>query len=150
MISLHQQQCDNVHKIQQEMARQSGAVFACVASLTCPLGSPLCMCTTIFGGEQSSAHHEVAGCCGVRWCGIHCSSVSSEKHWVNWGCVSLDQWNILYKSARVHAFVTMAWFRFLDKLPLPQSHCRFLTQTAAVHNVFTYITWCKPPHFLLR
>jgi hypothetical protein len=101
--------------------------------------------------EQSSAHHEVAGCCGVCWCGTLCSSLSSQKHWVNWGCVSLNQWNILYKSARVHTFVTMAWFRFLHNLPLPRSHYLFLTQnTAAVHNVFTCITWCKPSHFLLH
>lgn len=66
MISLHHQQCDNIHKIQQEMANQSGAVFICVASLTFLLGSPLCMRTTIFGGQQSSAHNEVADRCSVR------------------------------------------------------------------------------------
>jgi len=56
-----------------------------------------------------------------------------QKHWVKWGFVSLDHWNVLHNiSARVHTFVTMAQFQLLHDLPLPWS-CHFLTQH-----------WCCP------
>ena len=103
------------------MARQSGAVIVCVASLTFPLVSPLHTRNTKFGGQLSSARHEAAGCCSVHCCVRFSSLSSSSEALGEVSCVLLEHCSILYNnSARVHTFVTMAQFQLLYNLPFPQ------------------------------
>lgn len=114
------------------------------------LWSPLCMCTTIFGGQQSCAHHEVAGCSGVHWCGILCSSSSSSEALGAWAVCHLTTGTFCITTLRG---CTLLW-RWLGSIFfikfLFQSHVTFWLNTAAVHSLFTYVTWCNPPHFLVQ
>jgi len=92
--------------------------------LTFVLEPPLYMCTTLFGGQQDSVQHKVAGCCDVCQ-GAH--PVHLQRHWV---CVTSALEHSLYNNfaCMPTPLVTVAQFQLLHNLsPPPWSQCHFLT-----------------------
>ena len=87
------------------------------------LNMPL-VCTPLFGGQQGSVQHKVAGCYDICQ-GAHL--VHHQRHWV---CVTSALEHTLYNdSACMHTpLVTVAQFQLLHNLsPPPWSQCHFLT-----------------------